>query len=188
MGLDMFVYRAKTPVHLSDTAVYSYDKLSHDGYTLIPESALQSAAVADLLPFTVRVCAYETQYDYASIRDNFIFSNVPQWSGFDDSGLWFSDGEKTVIIPHDDVERFTVRGATEWYRAVQLEEIAYWRKNYALQNALHSSYGHGIVENCGYYRLGDAQFSAIKELNASSGLIEHYSHMPECGLFYHEWY
>lgn len=188
MGLDMFVYHAKKPVHLNDKTIYSYDELGHEGYMLIAEKNMKNAMVADLLPFAVRVCAYETQYDVASIKHNFAFSNIPKWFGFDDSGLWFTDDEKTVVIPHDETGRFTIRGASDWYYAVRLEEIAYWRKNYALQSTLHASYGQCAVENCGYYRLGDAQFDAIATSGVSNDIFESYRHKPECGLFYHEWY
>lgn len=68
------------------------------------------------------------------------------------------------------------------------EEVAYWRKDYDVQDFFHDALGH--VENTGYYRLDE---SVICDFNFEAA-ISRWQSLPieapteDSALFYWEWY
>ena len=68
------------------------------------------------------------------------------------------------------------------------EEVAYWRKHYAVQSFFYDALGN--VENTGYYRLSEA---VLKQFNASTlegswDLLPVEAPTDDTALFYWEWY
>lgn len=72
---------------------------------------------------------------------------------------------------------------TRTYGVCKMDEVAYWRKSYSLQEALCNACDVA-VENCGYYRLNDE----IREVLRENGCDEDLHETDDSIVCYHEWY
>ena len=86
-------------------------------------------------------------------------------------------------IPDDEQEKYVDVVAESAY-VVKQEEIAYYRKYYVLQEALHQL-SPVTVENCGYYEMTDDMLDAVSD-------YDNFFQTPDLedgeALFYWEWY
>lgn len=187
MGLDMYVYKASKPIGLQSDIVYNYNDLREQGYSMFEANDVENQKwFADLIPFSVRVQCIAEYYDIATISKKFGLGDNAHWSGFGPDGFYFIGNNKEIIISDEEIKQYCIKKQKDWY-VTNIDEVAYWRKHYELQDALHSAYNAKdiLVENCGYYVLDQKMLSIIRKMGKTEFGLEDYE---KGTLLYHEWY
>ncbi len=190
MGLDMFMYKAEKP-QLNPQKRYTHASLEKEGFVIFEAKEELPDKLLDLKRFLVKVTVPAQYYNVEKIQKDFNLHEVPHWSGFGPDGYYFSSShpeDKSVTIPDQDMPQYLVtRDGTFWI--TKLTEVGYWRKEYDLQDKIHTLYKRQLIRNCGYYRLTKAQLTSIDAFCRKHDL-EIFEWEPEDvgSLFYHEWY
>lgn len=194
MGLDQYIYRVKKP-QLEDRT-YTAEEISNMGLASanVDEVKYEASLIAQILPYTVVRNVTDGYINKEKIIKDFNLpkdSYIGMWSArgidigaVDDNGVY-----KNAFVSKQDIEeKYTIIKTVPTY-IWKMEEEAYWRKHYELQDwfyeAIEDTYDEH-VENCGYYVLNAEM---IAEMNARFD-----EHVPEEdptddeALVYHEWY
>ena len=184
MGLDMYVYRMCNP-SLDADKVYTSEELG-DYHVLAPSSAA-SPLNEQLLPYGQKLRVINSYYDIEKMRadlglqDAHIFGVGPQ-------GIMLygtKDGEDVhALIGADAVKASYTIEREEDCIVLWVDQVAYWRKEYALQEIIHDALG-GHVQNVGYYKLDE---EAVARINDYAPVFEWEPPTESSALFYHEWY
>lgn len=195
MGLDMYLYRATriSSKEANNIKGMTINRISNEipDMFVITESDMMKypSLYAELKPYTVCVPVIDETIDTNKIMsDNSINGSLVGIS-FDDEKISFSflPVNKTeavrITLAGDDIERYTIRTEVNAY-AVRIEEIAYWRKFYELQETFSEG---RTVENCGFYEIKQVE---LKELNSKYkiGRYKNYDNDKNHAIFYKEWY
>lgn len=95
--------------------------------------------------------------------------------------------EKKVKLSREEIKKNCLKLVDmDVYVCKQLEQVAYWRKEYDLSDAIIAAVG-GPVENQGYYPLNDKMFEIIKkadnQLDEVNELVT-----DDYAYVYYEWY
>lgn len=194
MGLDMYVYRVRKPK--LDTRVYTAKEISEMGLASanIEEVKHESSLLEQILPYTMVRNVTDEYIDKAKIiadynlpKNSYIGMWAPngiQISGTDGNGEYVSQ----FISKSEIDEKYTLTKTMPTY-IWKMEEVAYWRKHYELQEWFYDIIedAHDTqVENCGYYVL-DADM--IAEMNEQFGEnVPEEDPTDDEALVYHEWY
>lgn len=187
MGLDMYVYKATKPTGFKKKTTYDYDKLREKDYCMFEATDVEDAKwFADLMPFCVKINCVAKYYNMPYIAHKFNLGENAHWCGFGPDGVYFKGDNREITIPDNDINRYCIRKEKEWY-VTKIKQVAYWRKHYELQDALHDAYKiNGVdVENCGYYKLNDSILGIIKKMSKTKFGLGRYKTET---LMYHEWY
>lgn len=185
MGLDMYVFKAKPPID-DPNVVYKYKEMMDKGYTIISEEDIDDEIVKVLKDYAVPFTLSIEKYDYKKMSAVYGLKGQVRLSNCGTDGTTFTDGRKDVHFKDDELKDF-IYETEEVFWLMSLEEVGYWRKHYALQDAIHELFQKDsiVVENCGYYKLDVAKIYAISDFeNGEHGLVHHI----DDDLFYHEWY
>ena len=194
MGLDMYVYRVKKPQLEEKT--YTAEEISKMGLSSanVNEVEHEMSLLEQILPYTVVRNVTGSYLDKGKIIADY---NLPKDSyvgmishkGIQISGQNGNGERVSQCVPSSVIqEKYIIYKTVPTY-IWNMEEEAYWRKHYELQEWFYNIIedAHDTqVENCGYYVL-DADM--IAEMNARFG-----EHVPEEdptedeALVYHEWY
>lgn len=200
MGLDMWVYRAS---RISDKELAAIEGLSmedmweKDIHTFILSDITkeEEPMYADIIPLC-RITTIDVSYwNVAKIKEDLginpdadaYISYISYKDGGVDIGLSIIGEEKIKYLRGINSEDYTLHKQEKTY-VVKMKELAYWRKNYELQQALYDDYfsgiGHSII-NCGYHKLNRTMFNDIIRMDGQKQLKgKRYTDK----LFYHEWY
>lgn len=189
MGLDMFVYRVRKPQ--LEERVYTRKELDSKDLTAISVKNFEceESLLEQILPYAV---TRDVTSEYINIEQIVKDYNLPKkshvtmfsYDGIKVGGMNENKEYVDQFIDRNELYSKYVLNETEPTYIWCMEEEAYWRKHYELQDWFYEKLEH--VENCGYYVLDAEQ---IAEMNAQFG-----EHVPEEdptddeALFYHEWY
>lgn len=193
MGLDMYMYRAKK---LNEAEVKSLigkhaQKIAEESdYTYFTKNeVLDDPELAELMPMLTTVTMKNTFINMEKIRkDNEIpedayiagssYSNKGNSYSFrNDSGF-----HKEVSLPEDVLQTYLF-DADEEYLVCHMEEVAYWRKEYDVQDFIHENIEADIL-NCGYYEVSQELLDRLYDM----GEVEELYCEDDEKIFYHEWY
>ena len=184
MGLDMYIFKAEKP-NLDTGIVHDYDKLRNDGYSLFDKEDIDTPMLSDLKKFCVLIKAKAQYWDTEKIQKHYNLKERPHWCGCGPEGNYFGYyGIDHNTISEEDSRQFGFEKETEFW-ATFVDEVAYWRKAYSLQNRIHNAFKRKPIENCGYYRLTKAQLAMIRRNDPYDRQL---SDEDVGSLFYHEWY
>ena len=184
MGLDMYIYRVEKPT-LDPTKLY--DPRDLDDYVVMPPDVAGENNYKDVIPYSQKLRVRNEYYNIEKMKQNsgltdlhlsMISGGNVSFSGRDAKGE-----RKSLTFTFEEVEKEYTRFAEEECYVFWCEEVAYWRKEYALQDFFYSNLP---VENVGYYLLSG---NLIKLFNS-----KYNENIPveipteTTALFYHEWY
>lgn len=196
MGLDMYLYRLSKPRPPVDTLnKMTYDTLTDKGYMVFVDGEEFPANFEAIKPYAKRVNIEARYINFEQIKKDF---DIP-----DDAfivGESYSNEEVgyTFHLPHDDSQHITIpyeeyekkyifpKRTDAW--CIKAEHIAYWRKNYNLENAIYDACDTSI-ENCGFYPLNSDMWDVICRHDPSVyERIKEYRDKTSGCVCYHEWY
>lgn len=190
MGLDSYVFRVTKPEGLEDR-VYSLDEIKALGLSAYLAKYQDEPIFRELKPYCVKVRIDAPYINLQSIREAYGFGEDA------DVVAQCSDGAITVSErrPDGSYHRQEISGAemrekhlvnrVEVHNAFRKERVAYWRKDYEVEDFFMEKHDDGI-ENTGYYIL---DLETILEFNSYFP-----QELPEeepsetSALFYWEWY
>lgn len=191
MGLDMYAYSVR---RLTDREMLSLEgqniyALSDDILCFTQENidAGNSKETRDILPYMRQFTGKITETDYKVLKRDY---NIPSDWGlcgighhgdiislrfhYDYSGL----NSKELTMTDFEFRKYDHVRELPCF-AVYVKEVAYWRKNYELEDALYDAYD-GQIQNCGWHLANEKMKSLMIGAGAS---IDHSD-----TIFYHEWY
>lgn len=194
MGLDMYIYRVRKPQ--LEERTYTAEEISKMGLSSanVDEVKHEESLLEQILPYTVVRNVTDSYLDKKKIIADY---NLPKdsyvgmfsWEGIQISGTNDNGERVSQFIPDSVIqEKYIIYRTVPTY-IWKMEEEAYWRKHYELQEWFYDKIEDAYdvqVENCGYYIL-DADM--IAEMNEQFG--EHVSEedpTDDEALVYHEWY
>ena len=200
MGLDMCVYKIRKldvseAAQLQGKNISSLNKDSRSFVVISKEEALDENGnlipmFAQLSPYLREVKLIDTFFNLNQVQKDFGIPEDAEVSGLSCIGnvltycFQWKQGEKRVELSREECEKYTYEDAVEFY-ICGCTKLAYWRKEYRLQNKLYDLCPVDL-ENCGYYRCTDEMLAAMQEFEAFEDGI------PECdsneAIFYWEWY
>ena len=186
MGLDQYVFRVSKP-NLEDR-VYTAEELGNMGLhkAYYHDAEQDMHLIKELLPYT----------EIRNVRSNFLNKtqiiadyNLPEdsyvgYMGADGMRMHSPDGVTQFISQEEIDKKYILTEELPCY-IWHAEDVAYWRKNYALQDWIPIALKRS-VENTGYYRLTK---TIIHRLNSRFNAdVPEEGKTKESALFYWEWY
>ena len=191
MGLDMYAYKVRKP-SLDPSKVYARQELQRE-YVVLPPDEATSELYQQVTPYAQKLRVTCRYYDLEKIREDF---NMP------DAEIWMVSSEGIGIGGKvngiETTRKISTEQITACYIVVREEEclvfaaesVAYWRKEYDLQELICDSLG-GNVQDIGFYQLDKQTVDRINQYSADhcpTEFIEWVEPTETSALFYHEWY
>ncbi len=202
MGLDMYVYRATRPTEgevcgLKGRSMKQIEELLPGVSSFDLSDDDVKVRLKFVRPWMTVIRRKHEAWDMEKLRAD---AGVP-----DDAVWWGTDYEDGTVVFHYggkdggeefdiDLKKATAGREKEFlvveqhsYGLVRLDQVAYWRKNYDLQEAVtwawRAEHPDEELLNCGYYPLNAGMLEMIN--GEREGDLER---IPGTELFYHEWY
>ncbi len=187
MGLDMYIYKAKKPMLVENT-VYEEAEMNKAGFMLLSEDEMNTPAFEALKSFAVKVNIMMQELNKEKIRADFDMGENMYESMFCGDNVTFRDGDKQCTISTKELKEKYMQSVDRMLYAVELTQIAYWRKEYDLQSQIYEAFEEQdiYVENCGFYALDDEIAKMICEHDEMQAPAIQDEDVET--LFYHEWY
>jgi len=191
MGLDMYAYRVRklTDKELAKTEGRDMKNVGENVLCIPTEEIVKSkdGSLTDLIPYMRPLHATKTETDFDQIKRDYDVPDDWELCGcsyngriatfrFCGNGDW--ENLKVVNIHHQKCEEYE-RTRTLPCMAVYYEQVAYWRKEYLLEDALYEAYDGEII-NCGFHLANEKMKHLMLKYKASFD--------PDDTIFYHEWY
>ena len=205
MGLDMYLYRV---TKLDDEEKEQVDNMTVDElndsefavYTLKQgdeeekDSLLHDASIAELIPYMYQIKRKQKYINLIRLkREKGIPEDARQSGevfGEGEYWLWFRMDDKkweVELTGLDEATKERITDVSEDILGVFLkDEVAYWRKNYGLQQKMHDSCDVK-VENCGYYKLNDFMKKSVRDEKDGYEDLD-MEETDDSAVFYYEWY
>lgn len=191
MGLDMYAYKVENP-SLDPSKVYARQDLQEDHVILLPDKAA-SERYQQVLPYAQKLRVISRYYDLEKIREDFHMPDAEVFMTSEESiGIrgTVNGAETARYIRMEQVNAlYTVEREEECF-VFAATPVAYWRKEYDLQELIDDSLG-GIIQNTGFYLLDRKTVDRINRYNTEYCLaefIEWFEPTETSALFYYEWY
>lgn len=197
MGLDMYCYRVsrlnEKDLETIKNLQYEseYDKYGFSLFNRPSEHDIDGISqLSDLSPYVNTVMVKEEFIDLSKMKTDFDIpddADIVGESYGDKYGFIFSNNlgfRVGLEFTDEEFKRYIYEEEVECY-VCKMDEVAYWRKNYDLQNEMHRLSNSDIL-NCGYYILNEDMYEAMIRdggLDSSENFEDENS-----ALFYHEWY
>lgn len=184
MGLDMYLYRASKTNNF-DEAQFQMPAEYADG-----KDGKYAALVKQIRPFLTKVKHKTALYDTEKIAADYGMSEPVHVSIIcGDGRVTFMDakGRQAEIKGKDIDEKYT-RYEVLTYYICKLEEIAYWRKHWDLEEAIEAACSVK-VENCGYYHMTRKMMNVVRRIDPTkyndklAGID-----LSARDIFFHIWY
>ena len=144
----------------------------------------------DMYDYSVIRNVEYTETDFEKIKEDYNVNKDAYVSMLGSGGvIGFSRGNyyKEVKISEDELNKYDKKVFREAlvYKA---DELAYWRKEYDLQDLIYNEY-YGQIYNCGFHSLNDEMMRKINRYlrvrNMSKQSINNDGYIAK---MYHEWY
>lgn len=196
MGLDMYLHRFSKPrADVKNLNKLSYEQLMDKGYLVIIKGEDMPANFSSIQPLAKEVEVDATYVNFAKIKEAYGIPDdafvVGESYSQNEIGYTFHlphDDSQHIVIPIDKFEQeFLFKKKTNAY-CIRSERVAYWRKNYILQDAFHNACSVAI-ENCGYYPFNMDMWKVLEELDPQVyDELKDYKSSNSYVIAYHEWY
>ena len=184
MGLDMYIYRAKTPE--LKMGIYDADDEYISSLVQLPKEETENPMYKQLLPFAARIQIVNHQYDFDAIAKDYCIGDNVGVSSFNSATTIFSGNNgSTPPIPNETVKEKYTRAIIQTRFVVDIEEVYYWRKAYDIQSLICREI-ETAVENCGFYKITENIARKIHEMDNKfpTTIVND----KNANIFYHEWY
>ena len=189
MGLDMYLYKIKK---IEDASRYNGRAEEDIPFTVFnisendPDFEPLFGQIADYLyPVSIDVEEFDEEKftaDFGIEPDDY---QVSFCYGFDGAEFGYNSGKIIKLEPSEYIAYF--RRVIRERLIADLDEVAYWRKEYDLQEDIHEACGVQI-ENCGYYPLNDDMWEAIQRHDPDQYNNVYLWNEGDSVIVYHEWY
>lgn len=157
MGLDQYLYKVSEVTDrelkmLQYRSIYNLPSTKRCSFCAIPCD--DSNSIAEIKHLCKKATFIKSDTDMEQICLDFNIPKDAHCTGFGSSpeGYHYTftcDGKETKVqLSEQEVDKYTLYCPVECY-VYKTQEIAYWRKNYALDDAMHASSQKG-VGNCEY--------------------------------------
>ena len=196
MGLDMYMYGI---VDISSDDIPDGEKTNvyeDKGYSLIDKKDYDEdefdGMFHDLIPYAVIRNVSYTLTDWEKIKKSY---NLPENSNLcgisSDGTYWFIDSDSKkdykIFISEQEMRKYDYQELRESL-VFKCEELAYWRKEYDLQDLIHNEY-KGTIYNCGFHLMDDNLMKDINKYLKKRDMDRQSINNPEyIAKMYHEWY
>ena len=190
MGLDSYVFRVFKPEELEDR-VYSLEEIKALGLSAYLAEYQDEPIFLELKPYCVRARIESPYINMQSIRATYGFGENA------DVVALCSDGAITVSercpdgsyhrqeISGEEMREKHLENRVEEHNVFRKEQVAYWRKDYEVEDFFMENHEDGI-ENTGFYIL---DLETIMEFNYYfPRMLPEEEPSEDSALFYWEWY
>ena len=191
MGLDSYVFRIKKAQGL-EPRVYTRAELDRLNLDYFFKGESYESLVQQLMPYSQEVQVKAPQIDFQKICKEHGLSDkayICLRSGNGDIGFIdpMKKEDRKLIVSGADIQANFLVETTQPYYVHICERVAYWRKNYDVQDFFYENLDH--VENTGFYLLNDEVITDFNlKVGDSLGGLPMEAPTEEQALFYHEWY
>lgn len=186
MGLDMYVRKVQKPSLAVDRV---YDSSELEGYGILSPEELESDLYEQLVPYTQKLPVINHYYNMEKIRADFHMPDAEiNMISFDEISIGGTiDGESASrTITREQIDNLYCREQEEECLVFSVENVAYWRKDYQLQELIHDALDE-YVKNMGYYLLDEATVEVINGYCATEERFDWVTPSESTALFYYEW-
>lgn len=185
MGLDMYVFRVQTP-SLDPQKVYARDELQD--YVVLPPQRAALVLYQQVLPYAQKLRVVNSYYDLEKISADHHMTDA-SIVGITPLEIWVAGQvagvSATVTIRSEQIRaHYTIDREEECF-VFKREKVAYWRKDYDLQELIYDVLAENI-ENTGYYLLTEEAVVAIN--GYGDQYCQWFEPTETSALFYWEWY
>ena len=193
MGLDMWMYGIKdiSNEEIPDGMPESW--YEEHGYKLITHYEDDDDfynMFHDMYDYSVIRNVEYTETDFEKIKKDYNVKKEANISMMSGGGvIGFSCGEyyKEIEIPKDEWDKYDKKVLREAI-IFKADELAYWRKEYKLQELIYNKY-YGNIYNCGFHLIDDDMMKMINRyLKVKDMNKQHINDDGYVAKMYHEWY
>ena len=206
MGLDMWIYGIKDISNENIPDGMTEDWYEENGYKIISSYDENDEEFNnmfhDMYKYSVVRNVEYTKTDLNSIKKDYDIDEDAEFSGmsFSSDGTeyrfskWISENEygnayynKDVFLTDEQLCKYDVK-VLEKSLIYKAEELAYWRKEYDLQDLIYNEYcGH--VYNCGFHLIDDDMMKKINRyLKSKDKSTQSINNDGYIAKMYSEWY
>lgn len=193
MGLDMWMYGIKdiSNEDIPDGMSQSWYE-EENGYKLITrydDDDDFEQMFHDMYDYSVERNVEYSETDFDKVKKDYGIKKEAYISYFGGSKIGFScrDYYKEIDITQDELDKYEKK---VFHKALvyKADELAYWRKEYDLQDLIYREY-HGQIYNCGLHRLTKSTMAKINRYLKSRDMSKQSINDEDyVAKMYHEWY
>ena len=193
MGLDMWMYGIKdiSNDEIPDGMPESwYEEHGYKMITHYEDDNDFDNMFHDMYDYSVIRNVEYTETDFEKIKEDYNVKKEAHISMMSGGGvIGFSCGEyhKQVKISEDELNKYDKKVFREAI-IFKGDELAYWRKEYKLQELIYNKY-YGNIYNCGFHEIDDDMMKKINRYLKSKDMDK--QNINDDGYvakMYHEWY
>ena len=192
MGLDMWMYGIKdiSEENIPDSMPESW--YEENGYKLITRYENDNdfdEMFHDMFEYSVERNVEYGETDYDKIKEDYGIKKEADISYFGGNTIGFSckDYYKQIDISQDEWNSYDKKVFHKAF-IFKGDELAYWRKEYDLQDLIYNEY-NGQIHNCGFHRLTKKMMTKINRYLKSRDMSKQNINDEEyVAKMYHEWY
>ena len=192
MGLDMWLYGIKdvSEENIPDGMPESW--YEENGYKLITHYENDDKfdeLFHDMLKYSVERNVEYGETDFDKIKEDYGIKKEAYISYFGNGSVGFScrDYYKQIDISQDELDSYEKK---VFHKALIFkgDELAYWRKEYNLQDLIYREY-NGQICNCGFHHLTRTLMTKINRYLKSRDMSkQNINDEGYVAKMYHEWY
>ena len=192
MGLDMWMYGIKdiSNENIPDGMPESW--YEENGYKLVTHYDDDNdfeQMFHDMYAYSVEKNVEYGETDFDKIKEDYGIKKEAYFSYFGGNTIGFSckDYYKEIDITHDELDKYEKK---VFHKALIFkgDELAYWRKEYDLQDLIYNEY-NGQICNCGFHRLTKTMMTKINRYLKSRDMSKQNINGEDyVAKMYHEWY
>lgn len=193
MGLDMWMYGIKdiSNDEIPDNMPESW--YIDNGYSLINKYENDEdefdRLFYDMYKYSVARTVIYTITDFDKIKKDYGINEKAYlcFMGHNKLGFQYGKSYKEIIIKQDKLDKYDTE-ITREALVYKADELAYWRKEYDLQDLIYNEY-YGQICNCGFHEIDDEMMRKINRYlrvrNMDKQSINNDGYIAK---MYHEWY
>lgn len=191
MGLDMWIYGIKDisndeiPDNMPESWYINNDYKLIDKY----EEDEFDKLFHDMYKYSVVRNVIYTITDFDKIKKEYGINEKAYlcFMGHGKIGFQYKKSYKEIAIEQDELDKYD-KEITREALVYKADELAYWRKEYDLQDLIYNEY-YGQIYNCGFHEIDDELMKKINKYLKSRKMDK--QDINEDGYIvkmYHEWY
>lgn len=172
MGLDMYIYGIKEINEKDIPENITEEWLDNNGYSYVQryeddDEDEFDKMYHDLYDYSVMKDVIFTDIDYDKIYKDYKLPKNAVLSGLKSGGTFifqygkYGELSKEVTISDEELKKYdkqVIRKALIY----KYDELAYWRKEYDLQDLIYNEY-NGEIYNCGFHKIDDELMKKINK-------------------------
>ena len=177
MGLDMWIYGIKEINEKNIPENVTEEWLDDNGYSYVQQYEDDDEfdkMYPDLYDYSIMKDVIFTDTDFDKIKKDYNLPKNALVSGFGSDGtIIFSYGKlgrfrKENTKSNEELKKYD-KQVTRKALIYKYNELAYWRKEYDLQDLIYNEY-NGDVYNCGFHKIDDELMKKINKYLKSKGM------------------